>query len=71
MPSQRIIQIQDHSPISLSPQVFRKMLNIPELTLTFKSEDFRELLKKHNNGLDLLLEYLENLASIPTDITII
>jgi hypothetical protein len=28
-------------------------------------------LKKHNNGFDLLLDYLENHASIPEDITII
>jgi hypothetical protein len=37
--SQRIIQLQDHSPISLSPQVFRKMLKLPEPTLTFKREE--------------------------------
>jgi hypothetical protein len=67
--NQRIIQLQGHSPISLSPQVFRKMLKLPEPTLTFKGEDCREFLKKHNNGLDLLPEYLENLASVPADIT--
>jgi hypothetical protein len=69
VPSQRIIQLQDHSLISLSPQVFRKMLKLPEPTLTFKGEDCRDFLKKHNNGLDLLPEYLENPASIPEDIT--
>jgi hypothetical protein len=37
--SQRIIQLQDRSPISLSPQVFRKMLKLPDPTLTFKGED--------------------------------
>ena len=51
VPSQRIIQFQDHSPISLSPQVFRKMLKLPELVFTFKGEDCKEFLKKHNNGL--------------------
>jgi hypothetical protein len=44
------------------------MLKFPEPTLTFKGEDCRYFLKKHNNGLDLLPEYLENLASIPVDI---
>jgi hypothetical protein len=28
--------------ISLSPQFFRKILKLPEPTLTFKGEDFRE-----------------------------
>ena len=69
VPNQRIIQLQDHSPISLSPEVFCKMLNLLEPTLSFKGEDFREFLNKYNNGLDLLLEYLENPASFPTDIT--
>jgi hypothetical protein len=69
VPNQRIIQLQGHSLISLSPQVFRKMLKLPEPTLTFKGEDCREFLKKYNNGLDLLPEYLENPASVPTDIT--
>jgi hypothetical protein len=48
---------------------FHKMLNLLESTLAFKGEDCRYFLKKHNNGLDLLPEYLENLASIPEDIT--
>jgi hypothetical protein len=55
--------------VSLSPQVFRRMLKLPEPMLTFKGEDCRDLLKRHNNGLDLLPEYLENLASILEDIT--
>jgi hypothetical protein len=58
--SQRIIQLQGHSLVSLSPQVFHRMLKLPELTLTFKGEDCRDFLKRHNNGLDLLPEYLEN-----------
>jgi hypothetical protein len=69
MPSQRIIQLQDRSLISLSPQVFRKMLNLLEPTLTFKGKDCRYFLKKHNNGLDLLPKYLESHASILEDIT--
>jgi hypothetical protein len=44
------------------------MLNLPETTLTFKGEDCRYFLKKHNNGLNLLPGYLENPMSIPEDI---
>jgi hypothetical protein len=69
--SQRIIRLQGHSPISLSPQFFWNMLKLPKLTLTLKGEECGDFLKKHNNGLDLLPEYLENLASIPEDITMI
>jgi hypothetical protein len=64
-----MIQFQDHSPISLSPLVFRKMLKFPEPTLIVKGEDCRDFLKKHDNGLDLFLEFLENPADVPEDIT--
>jgi hypothetical protein len=69
VPSQWIIQIQDHSPNSLSPQVFHKMLKLPQPTLTFKGEYSRDFLKRNENGLDLLLEFLENPMTIPKDIT--
>jgi hypothetical protein len=69
IPSQWIIQLRDHSPVSLSPQVFRKMLRILEPTLTFKGEDCREFLKKNGIGLDLLPEFLEIPTTIPEDIT--
>jgi hypothetical protein len=69
VPSQRIIQLHDHSPFYLSPQVFRKMLKLQDLTLTLKGEDCKELFKTHNNGLDLLPKHLENPASILADIT--
>jgi hypothetical protein len=45
------------------------MLKLPEPTLTFNGEDCKCFLKKHDNGLDLLPEYLENLAVFPKDIT--
>jgi hypothetical protein len=45
------------------------MLRLPEPTLTFKGEDCREFLKKHDNGLDLLPEFLENPTVVPEDIT--
>jgi hypothetical protein len=69
IPIQRVIQLQHHSPISLSPQVFLKMLKLPDPTLTFKGEDCRDILKKHENGLDLLHEFLENPTDVPKDIT--
>jgi hypothetical protein len=71
IPSQQIIQLWDHYPVSLSPQVFRKMLRLPEPMLTFKGEDCREFLKRHDNGLDLLPKFLANPRSIPEDIKIL
>jgi hypothetical protein len=68
IPSQQIIQLRNHSPVSLTPQVFRKMLRLHEPTLTFKGEDCREFLKKNENGLYLLPEFLENPTTIPEDI---
>jgi hypothetical protein len=59
IPSERIIQLQYHYPVSLSPQP----------TLTFKGEDCRDLLKKNDNGLDLFLDFLENPMAILEDIT--
>jgi hypothetical protein len=69
IPSQQIIQLQDHSPISLSPQVFRKMLKLLEPTLTFKGEDCLDFLKKNDNVLDLFPKFLENPTVVPEDIT--
>jgi hypothetical protein len=69
IPSQQIIQLQDHSPVSLSPQVFHKMLRLLKPTLTFKGKYFMEFLKNNDNGLDLLPEFLENPVVIPKDIT--
>jgi hypothetical protein len=69
IPSQRMIPLHDHSPVVLSSQVFCKMLKLPESTLTFKGEDCMDFLKKHDNGLDILPEFLENPVAIPEDIT--
>jgi hypothetical protein len=66
---QRIIPLWDNSFVSLSPQVFRHMLRLSEPTLTFKGEDSKKFLKKHNNGLDLLLDFLEDSMVVPEDIT--
>jgi hypothetical protein len=45
------------------------MLMLPEPTLTFKGEDSIDFLKKHDNGLYLLPEFLENPAVVPKYIT--
>ena len=45
------------------------MLKLLKLTLTFKGEDCRDFLKKHDNGMDLLPEFLENPMTIHEDIT--
>jgi hypothetical protein len=66
---QRIIPLRDHSFVSLSPQVFRQMLRLSEPTLTFRGEDSKQFLRKHNNGLDLLPEFLEDPMAVPEDIT--
>jgi hypothetical protein len=67
--SQRIIPLHDHSPVSFSPQVFRKMLRLSEPTLTFRGKYCKQFLKKHDNRLDLLPEFLEDPTSVPEDIT--
>jgi hypothetical protein len=67
--NQRIIQLWDHSRVSLSPQVFRKMLRLPDPMPTFKGENCREFLKKHDNELDLLPKFLENPTVGPGDMT--
>ena len=55
--------------LSLSPIVFKKMLKLPDPTLTFNGEEARDFLKKRNNGLDLLQEYLKYPSAMPIDIT--
>jgi hypothetical protein len=65
IPRQRIIPLRDHSPVSLSPQVFRKMLKLSEPTLTFRGQDYKQFLEKHDNGLDILAEFLKDPTIIP------
>jgi hypothetical protein len=45
------------------------MLKLPEPTLTFKGEYCRDFLKKHDNNLEILPEFLENPTTILEDIT--
>jgi hypothetical protein len=66
---QRIIPLRDHCLVSLSPQVFRNMLRLSEPTLTFRGEDSKQFLKKKDNRLDLLLEFMEDPTTVPEDIT--
>ena len=66
-----MIQIQYHSPISLSPQLFCKMSRLPDPTLTFKGKYSRYFLKKNDNDLDILPKFLENHVVIPEDIKIL
>ena len=44
-------------------------VKFPEPTLTFRGEDCKQFLAKHNNGLDLFPLFLENLNLVPEDIT--
>jgi hypothetical protein len=67
--NQRIIQLRDHSHVSLLPQVFHKMLRLPQPMLNFKGKDCKEFLKRHENGLDLLPKFLEDPSVFPEDIT--
>jgi hypothetical protein len=64
-----IIPLQDHSSVSLSPQVFHQMLRFLEPALVFRGEDCKQFLAKHNNGLDFLPHLLENPLLFPEDIT--
>jgi hypothetical protein len=67
--TKKIILLQDHSYVSLSPQVFCQMLRLLEPTLTFKGEDCKQFLANHNNGLDLLPHLLEEPILVLEDIT--
>jgi len=69
IPIQRIIPLCDHFLVSLSPQVFHKMLKLSEPTLTFRGQDCKKFLEKHDSGLDILAEFLEDLTTVPEDIT--
>jgi hypothetical protein len=45
------------------------MLRLSEPTLTFRGEDCKQFLAKHNNGLDLLPHLLEDTIAVPEHIT--
>ena len=68
-PIQIIITLHDHSPVSLSPQVFCNMLRLLHPTLTFKGQDYKQFLEKHDNGLNILSKFLKDPTTVPEDIT--
>jgi hypothetical protein len=45
------------------------MLKLPERTLTFRGQDYKQFLEKNDNGLDILAEFLEDPTTVPEDIT--
>jgi hypothetical protein len=54
----RIIQLQGKTPISLAPTVFRRMLRLPEPTMTFKSSEEDAFLKANHGGSNILDSFL-------------
>ena len=57
---QRIIQLQEESPISLAPLIFKRMFRLPKRTMIFKSAEVDDLLKMKKGGFKLLRNYLED-----------
>jgi hypothetical protein len=69
IPGQIIIPLRDHSPVSLSPEVFCEMLKLLKPTLAFRGQDYKQFLEKHHNRLDILADFLEDPTTVPEDIT--
>jgi hypothetical protein len=67
--AEKYIPLRNHSPVSLSPRVFHKMLKLSDPTLTFRGQDCKQFLEQHDNELDILVEFLEDPTTIPQDIT--
>jgi hypothetical protein len=65
------IPLHNSSHILLAPSIFREMLKLPEPNLVYKGEEARNFLKRKNNGLELLQEYLHDPATMTVDISII
>jgi hypothetical protein len=66
--NQRTVTLWNGSPISLARTVFKKLLKLPDLTLTYKGDKARTFIKGRNNGIDLLQEYLQDPAAMPQDL---
>jgi hypothetical protein len=45
------------------------MLKLPEPNLVYKGQEARNFLKRKNNGLELIQEYLHDPATMPEDIS--
>jgi hypothetical protein len=67
--NQREILLHNRSHISLAPSNFRNMSKLPEPTITFKRDEAISFIKVKNNELELLQENLEDLSTIPEDIS--
>jgi hypothetical protein len=67
--NRRVITLQSSSPVSLAPSIFREMLKLSEPNLVYKGEEAINFLKRKNNGIKLLQEYLHDPASMPEDIS--
>jgi hypothetical protein len=63
--NRRTIPLQSGSPVSLAPSIFKKMLKLPEPKLTYKGEEARNFLRRKNNVIELLQEYLQDPAAMP------
>ena len=49
--------------------IFKKILRFPELSLVYKEEEAENFMKRKNNGIELLQEYLQDHASMPKDLS--
>jgi hypothetical protein len=67
--NQRTIPLQNGSPISLAPTIFKKLLKLPEPNLTYEGDRARTFLKGRNNGIEILQEYLQDSATMPQDLS--
>jgi hypothetical protein len=54
-----MITLQNDSPFSMAPSVFKKMFKLPKPNLTYKGYIAKTFLKGRNNGIYLLQEYLQ------------
>jgi hypothetical protein len=67
--NRRTIPLQSESSVSLAPSVFKNMLILSQLNLVYKGEEARNFLKSKNNGIELLKEYLQDIASMSKDLS--
>jgi hypothetical protein len=52
--NRRTIMLHNGSPISLAPSIFKKLLKLPNSTLTYKGNKTITFLKGRNNGIEIL-----------------
>jgi hypothetical protein len=49
-----MIPLQNGSPVSLAPSIFKKLLKLPDPNITYKGDKAKKNLKGRNNGINLL-----------------